>query len=249
MISKLAHKISHKLSLLYLKPIRVFVFHHVSDVMDPLMCGESDWTQLSVFKSNLQKMQNRFTFISLQEAIEHLKNNRIRLRNYAVLTADDGLRSTYEMLPWLSERKIPITLFICPKYLDGHSYIPIDEERVHAQYPDVDMSEVASRMFITPEQLQSIQSSLVTVASHGYIHLDVHSSSMEEFKKDVNLAKMVLLTHPLYKPFFAYTWGHHSTKTDEWLMQEGLVPVLCDGRMNYKWTGVISRECIDNVKI
>ena len=246
---RILRKICSRIRRRIFRPIPVFVFHHTSAVLDPLICGESDWTQTDVFKQRLLHLKKNYTFISMQEAITHLKQDKLRFENFAVLTADDGLRSTYELLPWLIENNIPITLFICPKYLDGRSYIPVDEMRVHAQYPDADMEEIASRMFITPEQLQSIQSSLVTIASHGYAHLDALSVPMMDFKDDVDSAQKVLLTHPLYMPFFAYTWGHHSVNTDEWLMQKGLVPVLCDGKMNYRWNGVVSRLCIDNMII
>lgn len=242
----LIHKIHRFVQSLLHRPIRVFVFHHTSEVMDPLICEESDWTQVSVFHSNILHLQRQYAFISLQEAIEHLKQDKLRLKNYAVLTADDGLRSTYELLPWLIEHHIPITLFICPRYLNGYSYIPIDEQRVHAQFPNADMNEVAKRMFITPKQLASIDSPLVTIASHGYAHLDAASLSEQEFISDVLDAKNVIESHPLYKPFFAYPWGHHTLQTDKWLEKNGIVPVLCDGNKNRYWTGTISRECIDN---
>lgn len=231
------------------RPISVFVFHHVSKTRDSLICAEEDWTQLDVFKRNLMHLKERYTFISLQEAIDHLQKDKIRLKDYAVLTADDGLRSTYEMLPWLIKQNIPITLFICPKYLDGHSYIPIDEQRVHAQYPNVDMTDVAARMFITSEQLRSIQSPLITIASHGYAHADAVKLTMDEFEEDVLSARHAIENHPLYQPFFAYTWGHHSVATDEMLQKYNLIPVLCDGKKNYTGNGMISRKCIDNIAL
>lgn len=243
---KVIKKIWNRLSSLWLKPIRIFVFHHVSDVMDPLICAESDWTRKEQFKQNILNLQKCCRFISMQEAIDHLKKDKFRLKHYAVLTADDGLRSTYELLPWLIEHKIPITLFICPKYLDGYSYIPIDEQRVHSEYPDVDMHDVASRMFITHEQLSSITSPYVTIASHGNAHLDATTISRDEFVEDVTEAQRVIENHPLYKPFFAYPWGHHTEQTDLCLKQKGIIPVLCDGKINLKYNGTIHRECIDS---
>ena len=242
-------KIGKRIHWQILRPIAVFVFHHVSDEHDPLICGKEDWTQNDVFKQRLLHLKKDYIFISMQEAITHLKQDKFRFKKFAVLTADDGLRSTYELLPWLIENNIPITLFISPKYLDGRSYVPIDELRVRAQYPDADMEEIASRMFITPEQLQSLTTPLVTVASHGYAHVDAANLSEHDFERDVLTAKKVIENHPLYKPYFAYPWGHHSANTDEWLIQKGLLPVLCDGKLNYKWNGVISRLCIDNMVI
>jgi len=247
-MSMLRH-ILKKIRSLFVRPIPVFVFHHVSDTRDPLICAEEDWTQTDLFKRNLMYLKQHYTFISLQEAVKHLKHDKLRFRNYAVLTADDGLRSTYELLPWLIEQNIPVTLFICPKYLDGRSYIPIDEQRVHAQFPDVDMTEVAARMFIKPAQLHSITSPLVTIASHGYAHLDATAISEYDFEKEVMIAKNMLENHPRYVPFFAYTWGRGNVITDNILKRFNLTPVLCDGRVNNNWMGSISRKCIDNLQI
>lgn len=240
------NRIVNRVKRLFLRSIPVFVFHHVSDTRDPLICAESDWTQIDEFKRNILHLKQHYSFISLQDAIFHLQYDKIRIKRYAVLTADDGLRSTYELLPWLDLQKIPITLFICPKYLDGHSYVPKDEQRVHRQYPDVNMNEVASRMFITPMQLQSINSQLVTIASHGFAHLDASTISKPTFELDIEEAKRILEMHPLYRPFFAYPWGHRAYCHDELLKQKGLIPILCDGNTNYYWKGIVSRICIDN---
>lgn len=231
---------------MFVHALPVFVFHHVWKEYDPVLCGKEDGTQIEVFKQNIKKLQKRYTFISLADAIHHLQHDTIRLRNYAVLTSDDGFASVLEVLPWLIEQRIPITLFICPKYLDGKYCIPVDEERIRTQFPNVDIQEVASRMFISREQLNAIHSPLVTIASHGYAHLCATKQIEKEFEEDVRTAKSELHNHPLYGPYYAYPFGAYSAKTNEIVEKEGLIPILCDGNVNYTWQGAISRKCIDN---
>lgn len=49
-----------------------------------------DWTETEQFKGNVLKLKDKYEFISLEEAHRHLKNDDVRLKDYAVLTADDG---------------------------------------------------------------------------------------------------------------------------------------------------------------
>ena len=101
---------------LRLQPIRVFCFHQVSDEYAPLTMWEEDWTQTELFKRNIQNLKERgYTFISLPEAYFKLKNDSFRREKYAVLTADDGFKSMLNILPWLIEQRIPVTLFVNPK--------------------------------------------------------------------------------------------------------------------------------------
>lgn len=246
---KLQDAILRKTHRFFVHELPVFVFHHVWKEYNPVLCAKEDSTQIEIFKRNIIQLQKRYTFISMAEAIHHLQHDTIRLRNYAVLTSDDGFASVLEVLPWLIERKIPITLFICPKYLDGQFCIPVDEERIRSQFPDVDIQEVASRMFISREQLNALSSPLVTIGVHGYTHLHATTQTEKEFAEDVAMARKELQDYPLYQPYYAYPFGSHSAKTDQYVHQSGMIPVLCDGKTNYTWNGTISRICIDNRKL
>ena len=98
-------RIMRGLLRLRLHPIRVFVFHQVSDVFEPDTMWECDWTETEAFKRSLSALTKKYTFISLDEVKEHLANDRFRFKDYAALTADDGWASLKNILPWCGCRR------------------------------------------------------------------------------------------------------------------------------------------------
>lgn len=244
----LFNKVINRISRFGVTPIHVFVFHHVSDVRDPRICAEQDWTRTDVFFSNLSRLQERFDFISLADAYQHIAQRR-NTQHYAVLTTDDGLRSVPHVLPGLIQKHIPLTCFVNAKYLDGESFKEYDRIRILEADPDADILSVIRQQYMDEELLFSLDSPLLSIASHGYEHIDVTSQTEAEFRESTELCRSVLSRHPRYAPFYAYPWGIHSNNTDLILKQLGLIPVLVDGLANYRDSSVIHRECIDGVMI
>lgn len=227
-INELLHRIQRRLLKLRLQPIRVFCFHHVSDEYDPLTMWKCDWMQIDEFKSKIQKMQqDGEEFISLKEAYEHICNDNIRCKRYAVLTFDDGYASLKEILPWLEEQNIPATLFINGKYLDGKSYRKDPNEK-----------------YLTNEELFSLISPLIEIGSHGWEHTDASKMSVNELKLSIEQNIELLYAHPCYIPFHAYTWGKHNGVTDTILQSKNIIPVYMDGMSNYSDFKVIHRELL-----
>jgi len=228
------------------QPIRVFCFHHVSEVFNPLTMWECDWTQIDQFKSNIRHLKEQgYAFISLIDAYEKLKHDSLRRKKYIVLTADDGYKSILSILPWLEEQLIPITLFINTKYLDGKSWSAINEEQARRANPNVDMLKVCSDLYMSKDELFSLTSPLISIGMHGHEHLDATQQSQEEFKQNVELCREVLEQHPKYIHFFAYPWGHFNAETDQVLKDMRLVPVLVTGNNNYNNDEYIDRLAID----
>jgi len=240
------NRIRRRWSHFRLRSIRVFCFHQVSEEYDPLIMWHCDWTQIEQFKKNILLLKEEFVFISLQEAYKRIKRDSFRFRRFAVLTADDGYHSVLNILPWLEENQIPITLFINTKYLDKVSWSAINEEQARRTKPDVDMEkEVCPDLFLSKKELFSLKSPLVSLGLHGHEHLDATKQSEEEFRENVERCRELLSTHPRYVPFFAYAWGNHNSLTDKVLREMDLVPVLANGMKNYNGTRSISRICID----
>jgi len=238
------HRIQRKLLKLRLRPIRVFCFHQVSDMYDPLTIWECDWTQTELFKRNIMYLQSHgVNFISLSDAHEKLKRDRLRCKKYAVLTADDGYKSLHNILPWLAEQCIPITLFVNTKYLDGKSWSQINEEQARRVKPNVDMQkDVCPNLYLSKEEFIKVAAMPnVTIGMHGHEHIDATQQSLEDFKKNVRLCQDTLKDVPHVLPYFAYTWGRHNAETDEVLSEMGLTPVLVNGT-NVKY---IDRLAID----
>ena len=226
------NSIKRRWTRLRLRPIRVFCFHHVSDVFEPETMWECDWMQTEVFKKRILTLKEKYTFISLEEAHAHIANDRFRVNNFAVLTSDDGWASLKNILPWLAEEKIPITLFLNPMYMDGKHFQSRDSE-----------------VFLTKEEVADLTERyepFITIASHGWSHEDCLKMSMESFKDSVSKSEEYLTPMKGKVPFYAFTFGRHTTKQLEFLEQHSLVPVLIDGIVNYDDASCIHRECIDD---
>ena len=169
-LGDLIKKICRRIRRVFVKPIRVFCFHQVSDVFEPETMWECDWTQTEVFKKKILTLKKKYTFVSLTEAYNHISNDKIRLKNYAALTADDGWASVKNIIPWLAEQGIPLTLFLNPLYLDGEHYQSRETERL------LTCEEVTSLTKMNPH--------IISIASHGWEHKDCSKmDDMEEFEK------------------------------------------------------------------
>lgn len=227
-----------------LQPIRVFCFHHVSEKYDPLTMWECDWMPLEKFKHTiLQMKEDGVSFISTTEAHEKLKHDWFRRKKFAVLTADDGYKSLLNVLPWLEEQQIPITLFVNTKYLDGKSWSAINEEQARRAKPDVDMeTEVCPNLYLNKEELRQVAAMPnVTIGLHGHEHLDARKQTIAEFKDNVMQCQEALKDVPHAIPYFAYTWGKRKAETDKVLSELKLVPVLMSGNVNYTNSEYIDR--------
>lgn len=226
MVIKLLHKIRRKWMKLRLQPIRVFCLHHVCEQFNADAMYACDWMALDEFKRKINALHNQsYEFISLTEAYEHLRNGYIRRKKYAVLTFDDGYKSLLEVLPWLEEHQIPVTLFINGKYLDGKSY-----------------RETPKEQYLTYDELFSLTNPLIEIGHHGWEHTVATEMTEEELLVSLQKNIEILSAHPRYIPFWAYTWGRHTKSTDNCLLNSGIIPVLIEGNKNYKWIGTIDRE-------
>lgn len=224
-------KVSRKLMHMRLHPIRVFLFHQVGDVYDDALCKKCDWTQIDEFKSMILRLKEEYEFLSMSQAVERLRKDVVRTKNYAVLTNDDGSSSLNNILPWLKEQGIPVTLFVNAKYLDGISY-----------------RNNPTESYLTKDELFALDYEGVEVAHHGWEHNDITKLDWQQFVDSAERNVSVLREHPRYVPFWAYTWGRHARAHDEYLLSNGIVPVLIDGMKNYNDATCIHRELLDGKK-
>ena len=213
---------------LRLQPIRVYCFHHVCAEFDAESMNVCDWMQINVLKQVVMFMQfNGVRFISLSEAYHHICSDTLRCRKYAVLTFDDGYASLKEILPWLEEQRIPATLFVNGKYLDGKSYRKNPKEQ-----------------YLTQDELFALTSPLIEIGSHGWEHVKATEQTVKEFEKSTEMNVALLNEHPRYIPFHAYTYGDHNAAAEDVLNQKLIVPVLIDGMKNYNDKQAIHRELL-----
>lgn len=226
----LLNKIKRKWIKWRLQPIRVFCFHQVSDTFDSSTMYPGDWLQTDEFKKRVISLQDQgYTFISLTDAHEHIKHDFIRMHKYAVLTADDGWTSLKNILPWLSEQRIPITLFLNPAYLDGKHFRECDTEK-----------------YLTEEEVENlhVQFPYLEIGSHGWEHVDATKQTEKDFEENISKSVKVLSVFPNYVPYFAFTWGYCNSKTFKLVLASNLIPVLMNGEKNYNNALSIYRELL-----
>lgn len=227
-LSVFIHKVLRKLMKMRLQPIRVFCLHHVCEQFDADAMYACDWMALDEFKQKIIALRRQgYQFISLTDAYEYLKKDWFRRKKYAVLTFDDGYKSLKEVLPWLEKQKIPATLFINGKYLDGKSY-----------------RETPNEQYLTHDEMFALTSPLIEIGHHGWEHTAATEMTEEELLYSLQKNTDILFTHPRYIPFWAYTWGKHIKSNDKCLLVNGIIPILIEGNKNYKWVGAIDRELL-----
>lgn len=188
------------------------------------------------------EMKKVYSFISLEEARNRLKKDMFRGKKYAVLTFDDGYSSSFAVLKWLEDQRIPFTLFLNAKYLDGVSCSKHVLDLARMGIPEMTEEELADGLYLTNKELCSLSSPMLSIASHGYEHVNASSLDSRGFMDDVKNNFSVLNEFFKTIPFHAYTWGAHTLETDSVLKEMGIIPVLMDGEMNYTKAGFIHRE-------
>lgn len=230
-ISSIPKRISRLWLSLWYRPIRVFCFHQVSDVFESDTMWECDWTQTEQFKRRILALKKEYTFISLPEVTAHLNKDLFRRKKYAALTSDDGWASLKNILPWLAEQKIPVTLFLNPLYFDG----------VHHQSRETEQ-------LLSGEEIQEIvntYSPYVSIASHGWKHESCKGLPIGEFEEKARMAELALAGLDGKIPFYAFAYGFYYEEELDSLRKMGLTPVLMDGEMNYSDGSFIHRELLD----
>lgn len=228
MVIKIWNKLVRKWTKLRLQPIRVFCLHHVCEQFDADAMYVCDWMALDEFKQKINTLRNSgYQFISLTEAYHYLKKDYFRRKRYAVLTFDDGYKSLKEVLPWIEEQQIPVTLFINGKYLDGKS-----------------CRETPREQYLTYEELFTLTSPLIEIGHHGWEHTAADNMTKDEFTESLQKNIEILSAHPRYIPFWAYTWGRRTQNTDLILFKNNLMPIVITGGKNYSFQGNIDREIL-----
>lgn len=237
-------KIDNRLTRLRLKPIRVFCFHEVSNRDE----GSPDWVPTDCLKSFLLGLkEDGYTFISLREAYKHICNDYVRTRKYAVLTADDGLRCQWELLSWFEENEIPITLCLnvtSPQLkkcgLPQRQWHHIEDAETEQHY--------AEMLYVSDSELNTLMSMNVSYALHGVNHDEsAVEITLEAFERDIEGCVNRYVSDQHYVPFYAYKYGKHTAETDEIVWRNNLVPILSDGKMNYKDAKFVHREIIETI--
>lgn len=113
----------------------------------------------------------------------------------------------------------------------------------------LEIPTVLSDLYLTPSQLEHLDSSLFTIGMHGYEHYNSLQLTDEEFIENVEKDRARLSGYSNFIPFFCFPYGFARESQLDLLRNVGIVPVLCSGRDNYSVEKVIYRQCLDGVKM
>lgn len=215
---------------LRLQPIRVYCLHHVCAEFDAESMHECDWMQIDEFKAKALAMQrDGVRFISLSEAYNKISNDKFRNRKYVVLTFDDGWSSLKEIMPWIVDQQMPVTLFLNPACI------------MREEHRELGTSLTQQEL----EQLLKQGDGLISIASHGWNHTLCTDLSVSEFEQSVNNSEVFLSGYNEHILFFAYPCGAHAKEHNEYLLSRNIIPVYMDGIQNYNDKNAIHRESLN----
>ncbi len=100
------------------KRLIILTYHQVSKKFAPQFNHKNVWLSADVFEEQLKELKEKHTVLSLPDALERLKQNKITDPAF-VLTFDDGdISVEHTIVPMLEKYKLPATFFINSAYLD-----------------------------------------------------------------------------------------------------------------------------------
>lgn len=223
--------IRRKLMHTRLQPIHIYCLHHICASFCADSMHSEDWMDIEYFKLRISALRKQgVIFISLSAAYQKLQEDYIRLNKYAVLTFDDGYASLKEILPWVIEQNIPVTLFVNPDYAEGKA-----------------LRETPSENYLSIADIENYVATshgLIEIGMHGLQHKDVTTMSEKDFIAFATQSIAATSKINGFIPFWAYTWGRHTAMTDRILQANNIIPVLMDGMRNFNVKSHIHRELL-----
>lgn len=156
-----------------------------------------------------QLQQNGFTFISLDQLVQHMRTGQPLPEKPVLLSFDDGYAGHYEhVYPLLKRHNAPAVFSVFPAKLNG---------------------DVVGRSTLTWAQLQEMAADpLVTVAAHSVTHpLDLRQLSDDQLRTEVRDVKQILenkLGIPIR--YFTYPTGYYDDRVAEAVAKAGYLAAL-----------------------
>ena len=120
-------------------------------------------------------------------------------------------------------------------------------DRLMADLPELPTE--LSDLYLTPTQLEGLDTELFTIGMHGYEHYNSLQLTDDEFRENVEKDKALLSNYSNYIPFFCFPYGYARESQLDLLRKAGVTPVLCSGGDNYAVDHVIYRDCLDGIKL
>lgn len=174
----------------------IVLYHRVDTPKnDPLLLSVSP----DNFRKQLTYLKNKYKIIHLSELVERIKNKK-SLRNYLVITFDDGYLDNYQKaLPILEELEVPATIFVVSGKINSKESFFWDKDMV------IEDAGIPLELSIL-EKLS--QSPFIEIGAHTVTHPRLSELMLDKQKEEIFNSKRQLETL-LKKPIetFSYPFG------------------------------------------
>jgi peptidoglycan/xylan/chitin deacetylase (PgdA/CDA1 family)/O-antigen/teichoic acid export membrane protein len=180
-----------------------------------------------------------FIPISLKQLINSLEAGAQLPRRAFVVTFDDVYENVFlNAFPILKDLKIPATLFVATKFLDGEEPFPFDDTCSAApdEYP-----HVCWRPIRVSQCREMIMSDLIEIGCHTNTHSPSYKNA-DEFHADV-LASLEILKREfdIDQPSFAFPYGRYNDKMVEVIRTLGCSCALTGEPVTVSYNGDLLR--------
>lgn len=172
--------------------LNILTYHQVSKEFNPQFNHKNVWLSANVFEEQLKQLKEKYPVLSLPDALERLKRNKITEPTF-VLTFDDGdISVEHTIVPLLEKYSLPATFFINSAYLDSNksywfalnNYIQNDNFLKQKITPEYNVAVENIRRAESPQMYQKYRGTIEAFQSLIPDHIRFHVSS--GFLKNLN---------------------------------------------------------------
>jgi peptidoglycan/xylan/chitin deacetylase (PgdA/CDA1 family) len=133
--------------------------------------------ELEIFTKHIAFLSEHFNILDLENLKNHVEKGIPLEKKSLFITFDDGWASNYKLLPFLEEKKIPITIFLTTKLIGTNKTpSPISEymdTNIDNKYPTQ-----PNRTMLNYEEIREMRE-IVNFQSHGINHHPLNRISSE----------------------------------------------------------------------
>lgn len=186
-------KVTKKIQMINPEGIPVLMYHKIGDEKDNDAVIRAD-----LFKEQMQYLKdNGYNTLSMEELYNYIKNGALVPEKPVVITFDDGYQDTYTIAwPILKDLGFKATLFINP-------------------------GDIGNRL--TWQQIKSMHSEGLEIASHGFIHDDMNMLSFEQQANNIKNAQESLKRNlGIDNIWFCYPYGEYNENTIKLLKEHNI---------------------------
>ncbi len=161
-------------------PVRVFTFHRVTD-----LCRDGLTVAPAVFHRQVAYIRRHHTVVSLERALDALREGARLSRPLAVLAFDDGYRSVWQFArPILARDGVPACCFVCTGLVGTSQRLPHD-----------DASPVRAHLELMGwDELQVLCDEGWTVGAHTVSHARLATCTGETLRREIVEPRAAILS-------------------------------------------------------